>query len=59
MAPTAHLESFHSILYLVVTLGWDIQHFDIKTTFLYGILPDSETTYMEQPPGFDAPGKKG
>jgi len=58
-ALTAHLESFCSILHLAATLGWDIQHFDIKTTFLHRILPNSETTYMEQPPGFDAPGKEG
>ena len=57
-APTARLESFRSILHLAATLGWDIQHFDIKTAFLHGVLPDDETAYMEQPPGFEAPGKE-
>ena len=57
-APTTRLESFRSILHLAATLGWDIQHFDIKTAFLHGILPENETAYMEQPPGFEAPGKE-
>jgi len=57
-APTVHLESFHTLLHLAASLGWDIQHFDIKTAFLHGILPENETMYMEQPPGFEAPGKE-
>jgi hypothetical protein len=57
-APTARLESFHSILHLAASLNWDIQQFDIKTAFLHGILPDDEITYMEQPSGFEAPGKE-
>ena len=58
-APTMHLESFRSILHLAATLGWDIQHFDVKTAFLHGILPEEEMAYMEQPPGFETPGKEG
>ena len=57
-APTAHLESFCSLLHLAATLQWDVQHFDIKTAFLHGILPDDETAYMEQPPSFEVPGKE-
>ena len=57
-APTARLESFHSLLHLAASLGWDIQHFDIKTAFLHGILPDDETAYMEQPVSFETPGKE-
>jgi hypothetical protein len=58
MAPTAHLESFQSIIHLDATLGWDLHQFDIKTAFLHGILPEDETVYMEQPPSFEVPGKK-
>ena len=57
-APTVCLESFCTLLHIAASLGWDIQHFDIKTAFLHGILPENETMYMEQPPGFKAPGKK-
>jgi len=57
-APTARLESFRSILHLAASLNWDIQHFDIKTAFLHGVLPDDETAYMEQPPGFETSGKE-
>jgi hypothetical protein len=57
-APTARLESFRSLLHIAAVLDWDIQHVDIKTAFLHGVLPDSETVFMEQPPGFEAPGKE-
>jgi len=42
-APTTRLESFRSLLHIAASLGWDIQHFDIKTAFLHGVLPESET----------------
>ena len=56
--PTVRLESLRAISHIAATLGWDIQHFDIKTTFLHGILPDDETMFMEQPPGFKVEGKE-
>ena len=57
-APTTCLESFRTILHIAATLGWDLHQFNIKTTFLHGILPDDETMYMEQPPDFTEPGKE-
>jgi hypothetical protein len=57
-APTARLESFRLILHLAATLEWDLQQFDIKTAFLHGVLPPEEIAYMEQPPGFEEPGKE-
>ena len=57
-APTVRLESFRTILHIAATLGWDLQHVDVKTAFLHGVLPESETMFMEQPPGFEAPGKE-
>jgi hypothetical protein len=57
-APTARLESFRAIAHLGAALNWDLHQFDIKTAFLHGILPAEETTYMEQPPGFEVPGKE-
>ena len=57
-APTARLESFRSLLHLGACLDWEIEQYDIKTAFLHGVLPESETMFMEQPPGFEAPGKE-
>src|SRR5713226_6106841 len=57
-APTTCLKSFCTVLHLAASLNWDLQQFDIKTAFLHGILPEEETAYMEQPPGFEHPGKK-
>lgn len=57
-APTVRLESFHTILHIAALLGWDLQRVNIKTAFLHGILPDNETMFMDQPPGFEAPGKE-
>lgn len=57
-APTVRLESFCSILHLTATLNWDLHQFNIKTVFLNGVLPEDETMYMEQPPGFEAAGKE-
>lgn len=52
------MESFCALLHLAASLGWDIQQLNVKTTFLYGILPDNEDLYMEQPRGFEEPGKE-
>ncbi len=57
-APTIRLESFHSILHITATNDWDLQQFDIKMAFLHGILPKEETMFMEQPKGFETPGKE-
>jgi len=57
-APTAWLESLHAIAHIAVSLNWELHQFDIKTTFLNGILPEDKQLYMEQPPGFEVIGKK-
>ena len=57
-APTVRLESFRAILHLAASLNWDLRQFDIKTAFLHGVLPENETMYMEQPRGFEEPGKE-
>ena len=58
MAPTARLESFRILMHLAASLDWDIQHIDIKTAFLHGVLPEDETAYLEQPKGFEENGKE-
>lgn len=57
-SPTARMESWRILLHLAGALGWDAQQIDIKTAFLYGLLPDNEVQYMEQPKGFEEPGKE-
>ena len=57
-APTVCLESFQVLLHIAASLGWDVQHFNIKTAFLHGILLENETMFMEQPPRFEVPGKE-
>ena len=56
--PTVWLESFHTLLHMTASLRWDLQHFDIKTAFLHGVLLENETMFMEQPTGFEAIGKE-
>lgn len=58
-SPTMHMESFRALLHLAASLGWDIQQLDIKTAFLYRILPDNKDLYMVQPCSFKEPGKEG
>ena len=57
-SPTARMESWRILLHIVASLGWDAQQIDIKTAFLYGLLPDDKVQYMEQPKGFEEPGKE-
>ena len=56
-SPTACMESWWILLHIATVLNWDAQQIDIKTTFLYGLLLDDETQYMEQSKGFEHPGK--
>jgi hypothetical protein len=57
-SPTARMESWRILLHIAAHLGWDAQQIDIKTAFLYGLLPDDETQYMFQPEGFEELGKE-
>jgi hypothetical protein len=57
-SPTAHMESWRILLHIAASLGWDAQQIDMKTAFLYGLLPANEVQYMQQPVGFEEPGKE-
>ena len=46
-SPTVQMESWRILLHIAVALGWDAQQIDVKTAFLYGLLPDDEVQYME------------
>jgi hypothetical protein len=56
--PTARMEAFCTILSFAATNDYDTQQFDVKTAFLNGILDEDEVQYMEQPKGFEEPGKE-
>ena len=57
-ALTAHMESWRILLNIAASLGWDAQKIDLKTTFLYGLLPEEEVQYVEKPIGFEEHGKE-
>jgi hypothetical protein len=57
-SPMARMEAWRILLHLAAHLGWDAQQIDVKTAFLYGLLSEEETQYMQQPPGFEEPDKK-
>jgi hypothetical protein len=52
------METWQILLHIAAILNWDAQQIDIKTAFLYGLLPDDEVQYMEQPMGFEESGKE-
>ena len=47
-SPTTHLESLRVILHIAAANDWCIRQYDVKTAFLYGILPKEENQFMEQ-----------
>jgi hypothetical protein len=57
-SPTARMESWKILLHIAASLGWDAQQIDVKMAFLYSLLPDNEVQYMQQPTGFEEPGKE-
>jgi len=57
-SPTARMESVRLILNIAAAKDWDLQQIDVKTAFLYGLLPPDKAQYLEQPEGFAEPGKE-
>lgn len=55
-APVVKWSTLRSVIALSVALGRDLQHMDIVTAFLNGVL--SDPVYMQQPPGFEIPGSE-
>lgn len=53
-SPTARMESWRILLHIAASQpGWNATQIDVKTAFLYGLLPSDEVQYMEQPEGFE------
>ena len=38
-SPTMHMESVHLLLNIAAAKDWDVQQINVKTAFLYGLLP--------------------
>jgi hypothetical protein len=55
-SPVAKLTSIRFILSIVVAFDLEVEHMDVKTTFLHGDL--EEEIYMKQLEGFVVKGKK-
>eukprot|EP00253_Pinus_taeda_P001737 PITA_01737 len=55
-SPVAKVSSIRLLLSIVVVFYFEVEHMDVKTTFLHGDL--EEDIYMKQPEGFAVKGKK-
>ena len=55
-SPVVKMTSIRAMLGLVASLNLELEQMDVKTTFLHGDL--EEEIYMEQPEGFEVPGKE-
>jgi hypothetical protein len=55
-SPTARAESLRVIFHLAAALDFELTQIDVKTAYLYGDI--DEVTWMEQPKGFEEPGKE-
>lgn len=52
------LETYCVVLHIAAAMGWEVHQVDIKTIFLHEKLPPGEHVFMEQPKGFEVPGKE-
>ncbi|KAG8492388.1 hypothetical protein CXB51_009733 [Gossypium anomalum] len=55
-APVARLDTIRLIVGLAAHMQWNVYQLDVKSAFLNGIL--EEEIYVEQPEGFEVPGKE-
>jgi hypothetical protein len=55
-SPTARAESLRILFHVAATFDFELTQIDVKTAYLYGDI--DKTTWMEQPKGFEEPGKE-
>jgi hypothetical protein len=55
-SPTARAESLRILFHIAAALDYELTQIDVKTAYLYGDI--DETTWMEQPKGFEEAGKE-
>jgi len=57
-SPTACIESWRLLGHIAGVRDWPMHQVDIKTAYLYGLLPEGEEVYMEQPKRYEEEGKE-
>ena len=57
-SPTPCMKSLHLILHIATVNDWEVQQIDVKTAYLYSLLPANEVVYMEKPEGFEESGQE-
>ncbi|OBZ68344.1 Retrovirus-related Pol polyprotein from transposon TNT 1-94 [Grifola frondosa] len=56
--PTMRMESLCTLVHIAAAKDWELDQIDVKTAYLYGLLPDNEVCYMYQSEGFEEAGKE-
>jgi hypothetical protein len=57
-APVTKIESIHLLLAIAAILDLEIHVIDVDLAFLNSIMPEDQTVYLSQPPGYVAKGKE-
>ena len=57
-APVAKIESIHILLAIAAILDWEVHVIDVDSAFLISKMPEDQTVYLSQPPGYTAEGKE-
>src|SRR6202521_650990 len=57
-APVAKIESIRMLLAIAAILDWEIHVIDVDSAFLNSKIPEDQTVYLSQPPGYIAEGKE-
>src|ERR1700683_5151409 len=57
-APVAKVESIRLLLAIAAILDWGIHVIDVDSAFLNSTMPEDQTVYLSQPPGYVAEGKE-
>lgn len=57
-APVAKIESIRMLLAIAAILDWEIHVIDVDSAFLNSKMPQDQTVYLSQPPGYIVEGKE-
>jgi hypothetical protein len=57
-SPVTKIKSIHLLLAIAAILDWEIHVIDVDSAFLNSTMPEDQTVYLSQPPGYVAEGKE-